>query len=235
MTSSRSSTDSPVLPHLADIMALPKKRSIDDAHADASGDNSRHSQAPPDPHCNPTTNTTTNTTTNATTTGGKKTKNVKKNMPTQNSLPALVITEPSNRDILCGRGGLVNKHSANIVYRLVVEKNKALYRQVPKIHRMLVSQSIVLSMIQEGYIFLGHHPEGWTPIDERKAVSKTSQALREKPLNELDNDEDDEDEEDQDDEDDEQNDENDDTLSHSDRVVAQVVAHAAQEIMDAAV
>lgn len=123
---------------------------------------------------------------------------------------AVVITEPTDKHILCGRGGLVNKHAANIVYRMVVEKNKDLYRQVPKIHRMLVSQSIVTSLKNEGYQFLGNGAttQTWIPIEDRKAVGKTSQALREKPVAVEAEEE-----------------------SADDDVVAQV-AHAAEEIID---
>ena len=126
--------------------------------------------------------------------------------------------------VLCGRGGGINKHSGNIIYRRVVEFNKRLYKQVPKRHRMLVSRSIVQAIINAGGRFLQEQevkldvasssttgPRGdmddlkattgkqyrWTPIQIRRAVQKTSQALRERSCsfangNDDDNDDDDE-------------------------------------------
>lgn len=130
--------------------------------------------------------------------------------------------------VLCGRGGGINKHYGNIIYRRVVEFNKRLYKQVPKRHRMLVSRSIVQAIINAGGRFLQeqeikiavasncttgssshiHSNRGdmddpkpttrkqyrWTPIQIRRAVQKTSQALRERSCscaNENDDDDDD--------------------------------------------
>ena len=124
-----------------------------------------------------------------------------------------------NQKVLCGRGGGINKHYGNIIYRRVVEYNKRVYKQVPKRHRMLVSRSIVQAIINAGGRFLqqqeevenvasnstnsnhdmGHHNMDdskltkqfrWTPIQIRRAVQKTSQALRERSCACNDNDED---------------------------------------------
>jgi hypothetical protein len=88
----------------------------------------------------------------------------------------------------------------------VVEYNKRVYKQVPKRHRMLVSRSIVQAIINAGGRFLQQQDEvdivastnntgskdsngddvkstkqcRWTPIQIRRAVQKTSQALRER-------------------------------------------------------
>ena len=100
------------------------------------------------------------------------------------------VLEPSDRDVLMGRGGRVNKHVGNIVYRKVVDYNKAIYKQVPKRHRILVSQSIVQTIEKHGGRFLQHvtghgnrRQQTWKCIQFRRAVQKTSQALRE-PMNE---------------------------------------------------
>ena len=95
------------------------------------------------------------------------------------------VVEPNERDVLCGRGGFINKHVGNIVYRKVVDYNKAIYKQVPKRHRILVSQSIVQTIEKHGGRFLqpvsgqGRKNQEWTCIQFRRAVQKTSQALRE--------------------------------------------------------
>ena len=90
----------------------------------------------------------------------------------------------------------------------MVEYNKRVYKQVPKRHRMLVSRSIVQAIINAGGRFLQQQEEleqtasnntssthnigdpiddakpmkqcRWTPIQVRRAVQKTSQALRER-------------------------------------------------------
>jgi hypothetical protein len=104
--------------------------------------------------------------------------------------------------VLCGRGGGINKHHGNVIYRRVVEYNKKVYRQVPKRHRMLVSRSIVQAILNIGGRFLQEHKvptqkkrnsnddddpsldtnvvSRWTEIQLRRAVQKTSQALRER-------------------------------------------------------
>lgn len=94
--------------------------------------------------------------------------------------------------VLCGRGGGINKHVGNMIYRRIVEYNKAIYRQVPKRQRMLVSQSIVETILKEGGRFLqdqqqkgapknsGGASSVWIEISSRRAVQKTSQALRER-------------------------------------------------------
>jgi len=101
---------------------------------------------------------------------------------------------PLELDVLCGRGGLINKHIGNIIYRRVVEHNKPYYQSVQKRHRILVSQSIVHTILKRGGRFL--YEEGkttttnadgttsstntvWKTVDTARAIQKTSQALRE--------------------------------------------------------
>lgn len=103
---------------------------------------------------------------------------------------AISTSKPRDADVLCGRGGKVNKHKGNIVYRKVVDYNKAFYQSVHKKHRILVSRSIVQSIINYGGRFLVMGNDGrkdtrakkvWVPICFKRAVQKTSQALRERP------------------------------------------------------
>lgn len=88
--------------------------------------------------------------------------------------------KPKEADVLCGRGGKVNKHPGNIVYRKVVEYNKSYYQSVHKKHRILVSQSIVKAILNYGGRFMGQKGKEWSPICFKRAVQKTSQALRER-------------------------------------------------------
>lgn len=92
------------------------------------------------------------------------------------------LAKPREYDVLCGRGGLINKHVGNVVYRKVVEHNKSYYQSVHKKHRILVSQSIVQSISKFGGRFLIHgtKSKSWIEIGYKKAVQKTSQALRER-------------------------------------------------------
>lgn len=101
--------------------------------------------------------------------------------------------QPRDLDVLCGRGGLINKHIGNIIYRRVVEHNKPFYQSVQKRHRILVSQSIVHTILNRGGRFLSEDSQTitnedgtrssvtlWKPVATTRAIQKTSQALRER-------------------------------------------------------
>jgi hypothetical protein len=92
------------------------------------------------------------------------------------------LTTPHEYDVLCGRGGFINKHVGNVVYRKVVEHNKPFYQSVHKKHRILVSQSIVQSISKFGgrFLIVGAKGKAWMEIGYKRAVQKTSQALRER-------------------------------------------------------
>jgi hypothetical protein len=92
------------------------------------------------------------------------------------------ITKPREADVLCGRGGLINKHPGNIAYRKIVDYNKPYYQSVQKKHRILVSQSIVQTILNNGgrFLILGSRGGTWMEIGFKRAVQKTSQALRER-------------------------------------------------------
>jgi len=90
------------------------------------------------------------------------------------------VSDPQDNDVLCGRGGFINRHPGNIVYRKVVDHNKIFYQKVQKKYRILVSQSIVQSILNHGGRFLMSRNRHWLPIDFKRAVQKTSQALRER-------------------------------------------------------
>lgn len=103
-------------------------------------------------------------------------------------------TKPRDVDVLCGRGGLINKHPGNVVYRKVVDYNKPFYQSVHKKHRILVSQSIVQSILKLGgrFLIMGQKGKSWMEIGYKRAVQKTSQALRERTSSEEDGKEDEE-------------------------------------------
>lgn len=116
-------------------------------------------------------------------------------IPSHTAVPSSQpTTDPREVDVLCGRGGLINKHPGNVVYRKVVDYNKPFYQSVHKKHRILVSQSIVQSILKFGGRFLTHGAKGkdWYEIGYKRAVQKTSQALRERIQSTEEGDEDDE-------------------------------------------
>jgi len=83
-------------------------------------------------------------------------------------------------DILCGRGGRVNRHSGNRVYRRLIDEKKALYRQlIRKEDKNTLLASILMALKKQGVRFLKQEGDTWIEIDDAEAMSKTSQAFRE--------------------------------------------------------
>ncbi|KAL7531037.1 hypothetical protein ACHAXR_003812 [Thalassiosira sp. AJA248-18] len=110
------------------------------------------------------------------------------------------ITQINNNDVICGRSSVALKHPGNIAYRKIISLNKELYATCPKTDKLRISRSIVSAMQEAGCRFLEREYRGtkakgeagsaevWNDIGTRRAVDKTSQALREgqpKLLNKL--------------------------------------------------
>jgi len=105
------------------------------------------------------------------------------------------ITQIEDSDIICGRKGVALKHPGNIAYRKIVCLNKELYATCLKTEKLRVSKSIVTAMREAGGRFLERDdgrtsrsldemnedgsPVVWKDIGDRRAIEKTSQALRE--------------------------------------------------------
>ena len=93
------------------------------------------------------------------------------------------ITEPHPNDVLCGRGGMTDRHVGNAHWRSLVAANKRLYLKLPKRQKMLVSESIVKTVRSQDppgrFLKLDKQTKVWTDVGDRKAISKTSRALRE--------------------------------------------------------
>jgi hypothetical protein len=97
------------------------------------------------------------------------------------------IRTPHENDILCGRGGFVNNHPGNQIFREWVHERKNRYNlAVRKLEKTRISREIIkLVRSQEPPgRFLREDPDEkgkiwWVEIDNVKAVTKTSQALRE--------------------------------------------------------
>jgi hypothetical protein len=89
------------------------------------------------------------------------------------------------QDVLCGRGGLTNQHTGNEWFRRLVRSNRPLYRSCPKHTKLLVAKAIVQAVQQQEpsgrFLEVADRNEGlWRQISYKRAVDKTSQALREK-------------------------------------------------------
>lgn len=93
------------------------------------------------------------------------------------------IENPHNHDVLCGRGGAIYKHVGNYTFRYLVLLNKNIYFKSKKSEKIRIARSLVTAI--HGQIppgrFLKQDPESglWNEISEKRAIEKTSQALRE--------------------------------------------------------
>lgn len=94
------------------------------------------------------------------------------------------VKEPSENDVLCGRGGSINSHPGNERFRLLVEKRKRVYLTARfKREKRLIASSIVseIRALKPTGRFLSRDAKTgkWKDIGDEKARDKTSQALRE--------------------------------------------------------
>ena len=96
------------------------------------------------------------------------------------------VISPHPHDIICGRGGLANIHIGNLNYRELVESCKLLYAANAKPRKVIVSKSIVKAIYSQSppgrFLEKDKQRNEWKVLDEKKAIAKTSQALREKPI-----------------------------------------------------
>jgi len=96
------------------------------------------------------------------------------------------IVQPRETDIICARGGAALQHAGNQTYRRLVNLNKRLYMTCSKTERKTISQSIVAVIREQKGRFLQRddYKGVWFDIGDKKAVEKTSQALRDCKLGE---------------------------------------------------
>eukprot|EP00934_Nitzschia_sp_Nitz4_P008083 Nitzschia sp. Nitz4//scaffold8_size234185//9733//12128//NITZ4_001229-RA/size234185-processed-gene-0.251-mRNA-1//1//CDS//3329559722//8073//frame0 len=97
------------------------------------------------------------------------------------------IEHPHHNDVLCGRGVTTNRHPGNESFRSLVGLNKEVYVSSSKKEKMEISRSIVAAVRQldPPGRFLEKDPNTgfWSDIGPKKAVEKTSQALRDGAAN----------------------------------------------------
>jgi len=108
-------------------------------------------------------------------------------MPPQLSQPMEGIADPHHNDVLCGRGVTTNRHKGNENFRGFVNRNKALYVSSTKRQKMTISRSIVeavRNLNPPGRFLEKDLNTGlWFDVGDKKAVEKTSQALRDGAAN----------------------------------------------------
>jgi len=92
----------------------------------------------------------------------------------------------TDRDVLCGRGGLTNHHEGNRRFRSIVADHQGEYMTAKKHDKADIARRIVGIIREEGGRFLksmeGKASSGggrWVEVGDQKAREKTSQALRE--------------------------------------------------------
>mmetsp|Transcript_37757 Transcript_37757/g.90330 ORF Transcript_37757/g.90330 Transcript_37757/m.90330 type:complete len:568 (+) Transcript_37757:384-2087(+) len=116
-------------------------------------------------------------------------------MPLSSGLAVAGVTTVMANDIICGRGGVALKHPGNLAYRKIVGLNKELYATCLKTEKLRISKSIVAAIREIDGRFLERedgktsssldekdengNPVTWKDIGDKRAVEKTSQALRE--------------------------------------------------------
>ena len=94
------------------------------------------------------------------------------------------IEEPHDHDLICGRGGKVNAHPGNRRFRSWVNDRKEAYtRAQAKGEKNAIAQSILEALFSQnppGRVLQFDEKNGmYTEVSFKKAMSKTTQALRE--------------------------------------------------------
>jgi hypothetical protein len=92
------------------------------------------------------------------------------------------LTQPTDGDILCGRGGFTNSHPGNRQFRLMALELRPMYEACEtKNEKYDISNLLVECVVNKGYRFLKRNSEGsWVELDWNAARKKASQQLRER-------------------------------------------------------
>lgn len=91
------------------------------------------------------------------------------------------IIQPSENDVLNGRGGAVYSHPGNITYRKIVNSYRATYLSptVRKLEKMTIAAKVVSHIRSMNGRFLIKEGDYWYEIGDAKARRKAGQAMRE--------------------------------------------------------
>jgi hypothetical protein len=83
--------------------------------------------------------------------------------------------------VLLGRGGATNNHVGNKRFRSIVAAHQREYLSAKKLEKVVIARQIVSEVHANGgrYLKRSQSSDEWVEVPVRKAISKTSQALRE--------------------------------------------------------
>ena len=111
----------------------------------------------------------------------KSTKKKRKRAPRKKIIPLnKTYLEPTEKDVLMGRGGKSNHHPGNMRYRAEIDRLQEQYKKTnDKDEKTNISERLVLGVQSYGGNFLEKDENGWYIIDIVVARRKVSQALRE--------------------------------------------------------
>jgi hypothetical protein len=91
-----------------------------------------------------------------------------------------IIVDVNSNDVLCGRGGLSNRHPGNRLFRRLVNHNKKIYQNSNNSsYKNRMADSIVTAIARIGGRFLRKENKSWVRVPPKVAHRKTAQALRE--------------------------------------------------------
>lgn len=100
------------------------------------------------------------------------------------STPRVASANPSDRDVICGRGKLSQNHTGNKYYRQIIAENLHSYSNVKtKMDKSLIVSKIV-DMVQEaGGNFIkrdctANSEEHWVVVEDNFAREKTAHSIR---------------------------------------------------------
>eukprot|EP00980_Cylindrotheca_fusiformis_P025833 scaffold14697_cov124-Cylindrotheca_fusiformis.AAC.8 len=87
------------------------------------------------------------------------------------------------RDILCGRGLHIVNHHGNLQLHLLINKHRLTYQQSGRQQKSRITHAIVKEIKRTGARFLERvvvsgEDDKWVEVDDKKAYSKVSHALR---------------------------------------------------------
>jgi hypothetical protein len=85
---------------------------------------------------------------------------------------------PNEKDILLGRGLLIEGHTGNLVFKRIIENNYARYQMASRFERTIVAHALYLRMKESGFRFLKKTGGDWIEVDEVVARSKIAHAFR---------------------------------------------------------
>jgi len=111
----------------------------------------------------------------------KDNKKKRKRSPRKKIIPLnKKYLEPTDKDVLLGRGGKSNHHPGNLRYRAEIYRLQERYKKTDdKEEKTNISERLVLDVQKYGGNFLENDDNGWYIIDIIVARRKVSQALRE--------------------------------------------------------